>query len=70
MDNTISFSPVSAVSYGQTDWRQFLLNWTFPCPSCRQVGILRTDREFQYECRHCGDIFDIRDASGPSPSHG
>jgi len=44
------------------DWRQLLVNWSVPCPACRQVGILRTEEEHHYECRHCGDTFDIRNA--------
>jgi predicted SprT family Zn-dependent metalloprotease len=46
------------------DWRQLLLNWSFPCPRCRQIGLIRSEEEFHYECRHCAAIFDIRDPAG------
>ena len=49
-----------STSNAQYDWRELLRNWSVPCPTCRQVGILRTDRECIYQCRHCGHVFDIR----------
>ena len=41
------------------DWRELLVNWSFPCPACGLVGILRTERESWYQCRHCGYTFGI-----------
>ncbi len=45
------------------DWKELLLNWSLPCPACGQVGILRTERESWYTCRHCGYVFTIEEAS-------
>jgi hypothetical protein len=61
MENRMSIGRITSGSGGVLDWRQLLLNWSVPCPSCHQVGILRTDQEFRYLCRHCGDDFDIRE---------
>jgi rubredoxin len=44
------------------DWKELLLNWSFPCPACGQVGILRTERESWYMCRHCGYVFSVEQA--------
>jgi len=63
MENRMSGSRLATGFGDALDWRQLLVNWSFPCPSCRQVGILRTDREFHYQCRHCGETFDIREPS-------
>jgi rubredoxin len=45
------------------DWKELLRNWSLPCPACRQVGILRTERDLWYTCRHCGYLFSIEEAS-------
>jgi predicted RNA-binding Zn-ribbon protein involved in translation (DUF1610 family) len=49
---------VSILASGQ-DWKELLINWSFPCPACGQIGILRTERESWYQCRHCGYAFGI-----------
>ena len=53
-----STEKVSASAASQ-DWKELLINWSFPCPACGQIGILRTETESWYQCRHCGHDFGI-----------
>jgi len=53
---------VATISSGQ-HWNELMRHWSFPCPACRQVGILRTERESWYACRYCEYAFGIEAAA-------